>query len=213
MLPGAPQSVDLLLLTSYLTSTFKAAGKTGQRPTDEQKFSMQDLLLTGTYNRSDFSTAFLHAVDIACKALRAFAAAKAEVAASPQAAAVGEVEMEEEYMGMRTDFTCTSVKWGDVIVEVAQAMSVGQLHLAVVQAYCTVAECRIRIREVFQRQEDVRAKVETEANARMNVDVGMETEEAEGEVGDDFSRVKGECGGSQEGKEDDSMEVDSAYAA
>jgi hypothetical protein len=163
MLPGAPQSVDLLLLTSYLTSTFKAAGKNNQRPTDAEKFAMQDLLLTSTYSRAEFSAAFLHAVDIACKALRAFAAAKAEVAASPQAAAVGEVEMDAEYMGMRTDFTCSSVKWKSVIVEVAQAMSVGQLHLAVVQAYCTVAECRIRIREVFQRQEDVRAAMETEA--------------------------------------------------
>jgi hypothetical protein len=226
MLPGAPQSEELMLLTSYINNMFQQAGKTGQRPTDEEKFSMQDVLLSGTYSRADFRAAFLHAVDIACKALRAFAAAKAEVAVSPEAAspeaaeseagAVEEVEMDSEYMGMRTDLTCSSIMWDDVIVEVAQAMTVGQMHLAVIQAFCTVAECRIRIRECFQRQEDERVKAETEADSRMNAEMEVEVDEAEGEAYEDVSSVRGEYGGrkrgSQEVKDDDRMEVDSAYS-
>ena len=223
MLPGAPQSLELMLLTSYITSTFTQAGTNLQRPTDAEKFSMQDVLLTSTSDRADFRAAFLHAVHIACKALHGFAAAKAEVAAELDAAGAGPVEMEREYLGMRTNLTNSSIGWEDIIGELAQAMTVGQQHLAIIQAFCTVAECRICIRECFVRLGGVRAarelKANTEANMKMGAEMGVEMEGFEGEAseaGEDVGSVRGEGGGSQRGgqggKDDDRMEVDSAYS-
>ena len=118
---------------------------------------------------------------MACKALRALAAAEGEVGA--------------EYLGFRTGFTCTSVKWEDVTVETARAMGVGQMHLGVVQAFCTVVECGICLREGLGRRADVRMSGE-----------GKGGEGMEGEVGE------GECVGRRGGEEEDKMEVDSAYA-
>ena len=105
-----------------------------------------------------------------------------------------EVAVGQEYRGFRTGFTCSRILWEDVGVEVARAMGVGQMHLGVVQAFCTVTECRICLKEGLGRGKYVKAEAETGASMMMSVDLGMV---GEGEVG----------------VEEDRMEVDSAYAA
>jgi hypothetical protein len=202
LLPGAPMTVDLMILTEYLTSQFLQAGNSGSLPSHAERISMQTFLIQGNYGREDMEAWFLHAVSIVWKARTAFNAAVAEVAASKQADAVGEVEVGEEAQGFRAAFSPAVMAWEDVNVETARELQMVHLQRGVLQAYGAVAELKVGIVEVYKRQ--------AEAEKDVKMDMDAEDGEGEGTDDDDASSVRAEAG-SVDGKNDDRMEVDSAY--
>ena len=203
LLPGAEMTVDLMILTEYLTSQFLQTGNNGTLPSHAERTSMQKLLIQGSYGREDMEAGFLHAVAIVCKARTAFKAAVAEVAASKQADAVGEVEVGEEAEGFRAAFSPAVMAWEDVDVEVARGLQVVHLQRGVLQAYGAVAELKVGIVEVYKRQ------AEAEKDAMME----MDAEDGDGEGGEEDATSINAESGSVEGKDEDRMEVDSAYGA
>lgn len=208
LLPGAPTSVDLMILTEFLNSQFKEAGKNDSKPIEAKRSSMQEFLHKGNYQREDIEVGFLHAVEIVGKAKKALRAAVQEVTATGDASALGDMVVGDEAKGFRYAYSRDLIQWEEVDLGIAQSLQTIHLHRGILQAYSAVAEIKIAIREVYTRQ--LQAQAEAQTGGDQDEDVEMEMDGANEEAEEEASSIKVEAGSEKGGDEDVNMEVDSA---
>ena len=162
LLPDAPQTLDLMILTEYINSMFKQAGNNATTLDYDEMSSMHEFLRHCENRKEDMEAGFLHAVSIVCKAKKALQAAVEEARCSSDAEAL--IRGQARQLAIYSE-TIIPVSWEKVDMTTARWQSAGQLRDSITQAYGAVAEIKVAIVDVYRRQMDAQASTEGEAHS------------------------------------------------